>query len=829
MRIDDKQLNIRRPEAEPELDTPKRKRGCLFSFAFFTFLTVGLFLIAGSVYMRREVVRTMRGRALSSSSDIVSRPLDLRVGMNINSFRVTARLDRLGYQRRNSIPEFSGQYMEAKDALLLYTRDTELSDGTVQPKQLVQLSVDQAGVITMLTDSSTAQAVQAVVIEPELLSLLGEDSSRVSTPRPLNSFPKHLTDAVLAIEDERFYHHIGIDPLAIIRASIVNFRAGKVIQGGSTLTQQLAKNLFFTSDRNLTRKALEAIYAVLIETAYSKEDVLELYLNEVFLAQEGRVAVHGFEEASETFFGKGVEGLSLAESATLAGMIQGPSKYSPRRNPESARNRRDVVLRKMAELKKISSEQFDQALAEELKVSPAQRSRRTAPYFVDYVRKQIASLLRAEPTGNDALHIHSTIDSEYQLCAKTALLEGLAGLEKSHPKLKRKDQPLQAALISTVPGTGEVLAWIGGRDYGQNQFDRVSMALRQPGSAFKPFVYLTALDPTLNSYRVARTTSLLSDEPITITSPGSEPWEPQNYDHQYRGEVTVREALTRSLNIPTVDLAMKVGMQAVGDTAAKFGFGENLPRVPSLALGAGEVSPLTMARAYGAIANGGLLIDLTPIEAVYRGTNREQLYVRPYEEVRIASEPAVYVLTDILRTAVDRGTATVVRRMGYTGSVAGKTGTTNDGRDAWFSGFTPRVLTVVWVGFDDNHPVGLTGAQAAAPIWTNFMKCIKPMEPELDFIAPSGVVSRQIDKTTGLLSTPDCPSEDVATEIFIEGNDPVTYCPRHSDRYEETVDPYEIAGPHEGYPPPPATNQPLPPARKGRQHQPGLWETIFGR
>ena len=328
---------------------------------------------------------------------------------------------------------------------------------------------------------------------------------------------------------------------------------------------------------------------------------------------------------------------------------------------------------------------------------------------------------------------------------------------------------------------------MGGRDFGKTQFDRVSLAKRQPGSVFKPFVFLTALDGSLNGYRTARTTSLLLDEPLSIEIPGKDPWEPQNYDKSFRGEVTVREALAKSLNVPTVRLASKVGIDYVARTAELFGFGDNLPQVPSLALGAGEVSPLAVAQAYAVLANGGLWQNVTAITSVSQGEPRAEIYRSNVLQSRVVSAPAVYVLTDILRSVIEEGTGRVVRRMGFLQPAAGKTGTSNDGRDTWFAGFTPRLLAVVWVGFDSSKALKLTGASAAAPIWTEFMKCAQPLEPDLDFLPPKGVVKRQIDTRSGLLATPHCPRESLTDEIFVEGTEPITACPLHSRRrrYEE--------------------------------------------
>ena len=761
------------------------------------------------------VLDALRERQISSSSMVLSRPYPLQPGETTSQDTILRRLKRLGYQKSESLPEHPGQFQEIERGLVLYTRDTVLADAIVQPASLVSVYFKENKIIEEVIDTKFRKPVQRIWLEPEIVSLLGTDEIRASTPKLISDYPELLVGAVLAIEDDSFSSHLGVNPFAILRAFLVNVRSGGVVQGGSTITQQLAKNLFFSSERSMTRKAMEAIYAVLIEFAFTKQEILTFYLNEVFLGQEGQVAIHGFGEASESFFGKEVKDLSVAEMATLAGMIKAPSSYSPRRFPDKARQRRLVVLGRMEELKLITESARIKASQETLHVIPPQRMQRTAPFFMDYLRRRLAQAFDDIEPASRQIKIYSGIDIEYQLCAQNAVKNGVLELEKKNPRLKKKGSTLQAALVSVSPASGEIRAWVGGREYGLSQFDRVSQSKRQPGSTFKPFVYLTALDRGLNSYRVARTTSLLSDEPKSIKIPGGF-WEPQNYDKKFRGDVTVREALAKSLNIPTIDLAMKIGVDSVARTAELFGFGKNLPRVPSLALGAGEVSPLEMARAYTAIANGGILLQLQPILGITLDDS-EVIFQAKHVEQIAASEQAVFILTDMLGTALSNGTGAIVRRLGFTRPAAGKTGTSNDSRDAWFSGFTPTLLTVVWVGFDDNKETGLTGGAGAAPIWTSYMKCVSEFEPELDFIAPEGIVYREIDHQSGLLKTDFCPSSTIVTELFVEGTEPITPCPIHSGGGYERDDSFHL--------PPSRTAEP---SRPSQDRPKSLWDTLFG-
>lgn len=730
--------------------------------------------------MRRRVIHTVHSRVATASSAVYSRSFVVNKGIDFARSHIPERLERLAYHKTNQEPEHPGEYRSDGKNVEIFLRNSALKETAEQGARRVILELNPKGLVSSIRNASSGSAVNSFSLEPEMLALLGNSSTRASTPKTLSEFPEHLKNAVISIEDQRFYRHLGLDPLGLMRAVLVNLTAGGVTQGGSTITQQLAKNLFFTRERSFSRKLNEAVSAILIETAFSKEKILELYLNEIFLGQEGTVAIHGFGEAAKSFFGKEVEQLTLAEASVLAGMIRAPSALSPRLHLEAAKQRQAVVLDKMLELGYIKQDEAELAKKQKLEVRPAERAQRTAPYFVDYIRRTVLDSLNTEVLSTDSLSIVTGLDREYQRCADTAVDSGLAKLEKAFPRLTKGPSKLQSALIAVNPLTGDTLAWVGGRDYGENQFDRVSQSKRQPGSAFKPFVYLTALDKQLNNYRIARTTTLLMDEPTSIPVPGNKTWEPKNYDEKYRGEVTLRQALTHSLNVPTVELALKVGIDSVKRTAELFGFGKDLPAVPSLALGAGEVSPLDLARAYAAIANGGTLLDIHALrEAVELKTNRH-LEKPSTNETRAASEPATFVLTDMLRSVVDAGTANTIRKAGFNAPAAGKTGTSNDTRDAWFAGFTPRFLAVVWVGFDDNRELKLTGGQAAAPIWAEFAKCISGAEPELDFVAPAGVVFRTVDKNTGLLLTPNCPASASLREVFVEGTEPVTECNAHT-------------------------------------------------
>ena len=759
-------------------------RGSPFRALIFLVLAAAVGLFVGAQIIKSKTLDRVRQRAYSDSSSVLAAAIPVGTGSNIHSIVLLKRLKRLGYQKLKKKPTHPGQYSLTNNALSIFLRKVALSNGQIQEEQLVTLNLDSKGNVLELVDQKFDARLSHIWLEPELIGLLGTSSTRVNSQKTLADFPELLVESVLAVEDSRFYSHPGIDPLGIARALWANLRAGGVIQGGSTITQQLAKNLFFSHVRSIKRKILEACTSILMELAFSKDEILELYLNEVFLAQEGNAAIHGFEQASLSLFGKELSALSSAEIATLVGLIKAPSRYSPRRHPKRATQRRNLVLKQMTEAELISEQELESARQEKLSVQAATRNQRTAPYFLDFVRRTFPEL---DP-GSDSesgINVYSSVDLELQHCAEKAVQESIKKLEQSYPSTKRKSQPLQGAIVAAEVNSGRILAWVGGRDYSQNQFDRVSQAVRQPGSTFKPVVYLTALERNLNSYRVARTTSILEDRPVSFRVPGSDIWSPQNYNKKFREEVTVREALAYSLNVPTVNLALKVGLENIVRTAKLLGFQGELPAVPSLALGAGEVSPLQLTQVFITLANGGKRVQLQPILAIRQNDEPEALYESYLEEEEIASEGATFVLTNMLQSAIDRGTGRVVRRMGFTHPAAGKTGTSSDTRDAWFVGYTPKLLATVWVGYDDNQKVGLTGSQAAAPIWTRFMKCALKQHEPTQFVTPQDVVYREIDNETGLLWTRDCPRRQKLTEVFVRGTEPITPCYRHSRQLPE--------------------------------------------
>ncbi|HEY0591709.1 MAG TPA: PBP1A family penicillin-binding protein, partial [Thermoanaerobaculia bacterium] len=589
--------------------------------------------------------------------------------------------------------------------------------------------------------------------------------------------PKDLIDAVLAVEDRNFYKHEGISIRGILRAFVTNMRRGETVAGGSTLTQQLVKNLFLTHERTYTRKIKEALMAVILEMRYSKDEILEAYLNEIYLGQNGAVQIVGVEQAAQSYFGKHVKRLTLAEAATIAGIIRSPNVYSPLRNPERAKQRRNLALGLMLEQERITQGEHDAALKSPMRTAKFPRSINSAPYFVDFVLRQLRETYPETQLETEGLRIFTTLDTMMQRAADRALEDGIDDLRKSYRHIRNADQPLQGVVITIQPGTGYVRALVGGRDYQKSQFNRALQAKRQPGSLFKPFVYVAAMDPRRGD-KALTAASVLDDSPISVGT-----WTPQNYDNQFHGRITVREALVHSYNIPAVRAAMDAGVENVIELASEVGVRSSLKPYPSISLGSFEVTPLEIAYAYSVFANEG--VKATPVSILSVVTREGKvLESRDVKMARVAPANVSYIMNDILQEVVRRGTAARVRSSGITRDYAGKTGTTNDYRDSWFIGYSPRVLSVVWIGFDDNRTTRLSGANGALPIWIDYMKRIAPMIPDAQFKRPDDVVSAEIDPETGLLATPACPT--IRSELFVAGTEPAETCYLHTsyrDRY----------------------------------------------
>ncbi|MBD3348223.1 MAG: PBP1A family penicillin-binding protein [Candidatus Eisenbacteria bacterium] len=649
----------------------------------------------------------------------------------------------------------------------------------------------------------------------------------------LDDISPYFIDAIIATEDRDFREHWGIDIFGIARAAMSNLRAGRVVQGASTITQQLARSLFLTQEVTLTRKLKEALLALRIEQTYSKDRIIELYLNQIYFGG----GAYGVEAAAEDILGKGADQLDLHEAALLAGLPKNPSGYSPRTHPERARERRSLVLSRMVVNGAVSPEEAAAADTASLSIVERDEELKLGAYFIEHVRRQVIAEYGAEALFSGGLRIHTTLDLDMQRVAEQALEERFAALETDYDfPVKRGDEYdldtldfipyVQGALLAVDVRTGGVLAMVGGRDFSDSPFNRATQAPRQPGSGFKPFVYTAAIEARFSP------ADTIMDAPILIPGAGTpnvlegtdppieEPtdWMPENYSREHHGVIRLRYALKKSINIPAVKLAMLVGPDEVARYAKEMGVERPISSVYSLALGSAEVRLIDMVRAYGVLANQGIRLEPYAVEKI-EDRNGKVLEIHSSMSREILPPQTAYVVTSMLESVIESGTGWGARARGFTHPAAGKTGTTNDCTDAWFVGFTPRVICGVWGGYDDRQSLGekMTGARVALPVWTEFMKAAHANTPKTPFPVPPGIVTRTICEQTGLLASEDCP--EVMEEVFVQGTEPVRHCEQHgggaggvqASRWSSTRD-RENASPAAGVPTSSSTREP----RSGR-------------
>ncbi len=753
-------------------------------------LSTAVTVVAGIIawdYVRTwdaEVTDRFRNYRWTFPSKIYSDSLILYPGMDVGTSALTRHLDELGYHPTEASVVRKGEYHVEKAAIDIYLNDlpypSEESAG-----RPVRLALSGSS-IQKITDTRTSEDTFSLEIGGALLSGLYKDVWEERRVVTLNEVSPLLLRAIIDVEDLRFYEHYGVDLIGVARAIWVNLRRGGIAQGGSTLTQQLMKNLFLSSERKFERKLREAAMALIVEYRFSKDEILERYINEIYLGQRGAQGIFGVWEASHFYFSKEPHELSIAEMGMLAALISAPNRYSPFRNPERARERRNFALVKMLDQGDITRDEFAAATREPLATSaPASRTH-AAPYFADFVRAELEQTYPSSVLTGEGLTIHTSIDAYLQDLAEEAVTNGLADLEKRYPRLKStsaKDQ-LQTCLIAIQPQTGAIKAMIGGRDYRDTQFNRCTQARRQPGSVFKPFTYLAAFEQARTSESPILPTTRIEDSPFTWTFDRQrQSWTPANYKKQYYGTVSARTALEKSLNAATTRLAHQVGLSNIIEIARRMGIESPLPPYPSIVLGTAEVTPFEVARAFSVLANEGLRAAPISISKVYdrHGSPIER---HPVEVEQIIAPETAYLVTHLLEGVLDRGTARRSRTMGFTRAAAGKTGTTDDYRDAWFVGYTPNLLTVVWVGFDHRTDLNLAGGEAALPLWVEFMKKATADQADATFLPPPGVAVVRIDPESGQLATPDCPH--TLDEAFYQGQEPVAFCPIHSRwRWEE--------------------------------------------
>lgn len=716
-----------------------------------------LFAIPFIQRLDKQVTDWFEGKRWELPARIYARPLELYVGKPISLDSLKEELAELRYSRQEAI-EKPGEYRIKGNQVTIYGRAFPFPD-TLQPATVIKLTIHDK-IITSLADPGNKETIHMFRLDPVQFASIYPTHNEDRLLIKLADAPDLLIKTLLLIEDNNFYSHSGLRPTAIIRAALANLRAGKTVQGGSTLTQQLVKNIFLSSEQTLLRKVNEAIMSLLLERHYSKNEILETYLNEVYLGQDGKRAIHGFAMASRFYFGRDLGELEPQQLALLVGIVKGASYYNPRHQPERAKSRRNQVLEILASALYISREETDQLKEKPLAVTETRPSGVTPyPAFLELVRKQLARDYKDEDLRSEGLSIFTTLDPIIQQKAENSLAGELAAIE-TRRGVKSKDT-LQGALVVASVDQGEVVAVVGDRAPRQAGFNRALDMKRPIGSIIKPAVFLTALARP-ESYNLLTT---IYDTPLTVPTAGGKDWQPENYDHLFHGPLPLMQALIHSYNVATVQLGMDLGLEAVIDTLTNLGVQEDISAYPSLLLGAVELPPIEVLQMYQTIAAGGYQ---TPLRAILAVTDKQNNTLQRYPlTVQQTVEPgAVFCLTNALQAVTTSGTARALQRLLPEGlTVAGKTGTTDNLRDSWFAGFSGMHVAVAWVGRDDNMPAGLTGATGALGIWAATMAGINTSPLQLQ--PPENIQWYYSDIASGRIYNQKCDTTQATLLPFI--------------------------------------------------------------
>jgi penicillin-binding protein 1B len=718
-------------------------------------LVLGLGLIALLVwilYLDRIVTQQFEGRRWTLPAQVYAEPTELYVGQTLGADAMERELRRLGYHRVDA-PKDSGSYRRRGSRIDVVSRRFQFPDA-VQEAQPLTITADTSSIQSI---TSGGDDVPIFRLDPLLIGSIfpihGEDRV-VVTPEEV---PDLLPAALKVVEDRKFDTHHGVNVGAIIRAAWVNVRAGQIEQGGSTLTQQLVKSYFLDNRRTFGRKIEEAMMAMLLEVHFEKQDLLNAYINEIYLGQDGRRAVHGFGLASQFYFGKPVAELQLHEIALLVAVVRGPSYYDPRRHPERAKARRDLVLKLMSEHQVIDEKVAKQAMQRPLGVVRAgTQAGSYYPAFLDLVRRTLRRDYREEDLTEAGLRIFSTLNPLVQSRAEVTLVQELDRLEKA--RKKKKPEPLEGVVVVTSPQNGEVIAMVGGRQATFEGFNRALDAKRSIGSLVKPVIYLAAMET--DRFTAA---SIIEDGPVEVKLANGKTWQPQNYSQEFYGPVPLVRALAQSMNLATVRLGLDVGLPKVTHEFKVLGLENEPPELPSVLLGALDVSPLEVAQLYNAFASGGFNTPLRAVRAVLDAEGKP-LKSFALEVTPVASPQAVYEVNQMMVQVMERGTGAAARANLPSGLVvAGKSGTSSDYRDSWFAGFSGSHLAVVWIGYDDNTPTGLTGSSGSLAVWSRLMGSI-PTTP-LSMPMPEGLQETSIEYLTGYAAKPECGEELVIVAV----------------------------------------------------------------
>jgi penicillin-binding protein 1B len=742
----------------------RRIAWCLLGLAVagICLLTIDYFRLA------REIDKPLARGPFASTVDIYGAPSMVSVGDELTAAQLATRLRQSSYTTISGSP--IGWYDLQKDAIEIFPG----KDADVEGEPAVlYFAGGKLSRIVSLSDHTDRTSYE---LPPQLLANLSENHEE----RRLAHFadlPPDLVNAVISVEDKRFFSHSGIDFLRLAKAAYIDLKAGRKEQGASTLTMQLARSLWLRPQKKWRRKFEEIAITLHLERKLGKRQIFEDYANQVYLGQRGAISISGFGEAARFYLGKDVSQLDLPEAALLAGLIQRPSYYNPYRYPDRAVERRNLVLTLMRQNGYLSDERAEKASAQPIVLAPEHSETLETSYFLDVANEELQA--RLDDHEHSSRYVFTTLDPDLQAAAEAAVKSGMEFVDQQLRKRKAKEQippgQPQVALVALDPHTGEVRALVGGRDYGASQLDH-TLAKRQPGSVFKPFVYAAALNTALNrGTQIFTPATVINDSPATFLFNGKA-YSPDNFDQKFMGDVTLRDALAHSLNVATVKLAQEVGYGKVVALARRAGLNGDIEPTPAVALGAYEATPLEIAGAYTVFANGGTRVSPTTVTMV-RSRNGEILYEH-WPDPRPVLDPRVnYLMVSMLEDVLRMGTGAAVRARGFELPAAGKTGTSRDG---WFAGFTSRLLCVVWVGFDDNRELHLEGARSALPIWTDFMKRAAKLRAYRDakpFVSPRGLVSLRICSDSGELARPACPRTRM--ETFIEGTEPTLECQLH--------------------------------------------------
>jgi len=744
----------------PAKRTPRKRSGSRNKQPWFWRLVVRVSLVvlvllaAWTAYLDAVVTSRFEGRRFEVPSRVYARPLELYDGASVTASGLQRELELAGYRLGRS--DSGGTYRRNGGQFEIYTRGFRFSDGQ-EPRRRLSLVIFNDKVREFTVTAGPPSAI--VRLEPAQIGGIYPAHKEDRVLVQLQNVPELFRGALLAVEDRDFYDHFGIAPLSIGRAMLANIRAGSIVQGGSTLTQQLVKNFFLTRDQTLLRKANEALMALLLELHYDKDDILETYINEVYVGQAGTRAIHGFGLASQFYFGESITDLKSHQIALLVGLVKGPSYYNPRRHPDRARSRRDLVLRVMADTGLISEQEASRARGQPLGVSArASYSENRYPAYIDLVRRHLARDYRREDLESEGLRIFTTLNPDIQYAAESAVSDTLTSMDPD------SERALESAMVVTARDSGEVLALVGGRDPQFAGFNRAVDAMRPIGSLVKPFVYLTALQHP-DKYTLV---TPVEDRSFSLVFDDGRRWEPKNYDGEERGEVPLHRALSNSYNLPTVRVGLDVGVDTVRTTLQDFGVDGEISGYPSLLLGSVSMAPVTVAQIYQGLATSGFNTPLRTIRQV-TDAGGEALSRYSLKVKQVADAGSVHLIQYALQETMQEGTgSSAYRTVPEALTLAGKTGTTDGGRDSWFAGFSGDLLAVTWVGRDDNGPTSLSGATGALPVWARFMARV----PQHGFspVVPDGVGYHWVNSEQAALTDEGC--RNARLMPFIVGSEP---------------------------------------------------------